>query len=293
MIPVSQSGLAMLCGLAVGFGVVALVAGTRRTHPRLSDALGALDAEPLPSPILDVGARTPTERLGLWAYRHSPVPLLPGQIRLLELQNRTVAELYADKLVLCLLGAVVPGLAGAVLVSLGPVPVIAALVGAAAGWFYPDLELRRSTGRVQTDAREALFTFFDLVILERLANRSAIQSLHAAAEVSEHAVFVSIRAALDRARLEQRPPYDELRRLAERLRLPELVDIADVLQLDEAGAAVSETLRARVRELRDDHLGQMRQHAHTVTESMTLWMTLPALVFGLIFLVPPLMRLLS
>ncbi|GAB3708274.1 type II secretion system F family protein [Mariniluteicoccus flavus] len=289
------TGLAMAIGMLAGFGLVAIALGLRRTHPRLADALAALDPDPLPAGGLDLTARTTSERLGLWAYRHSPVPLLPGQVQLLELQRKPIAEFYADKLVLTLLGAALPAVAGALFASLlpGPVPFVAALAGAVGGWFLPDLLLRREAGRVRSDAHEALFTFFDLIILERLANRSATQSLEAASRVSASPLFCSIRGALDRARLEQRPPYAELRRLADRLRLPELADIADVMQLDESGAAVSDTLRARVRELRDAHLTDQRTRAHEVSERMTLWMALPAMVFGLVFLIPPLMRLLA
>lgn len=289
------TGLAVVVGMLVGFGVVAVVAGLRRTHPRLADALAALDPEPVTVPALDLSARSASERIGLWVFLHAPVPLLPGQARVLELQRKPIAEFYADKLVWCLIGAVLPALGGLLLGSLlpGPVPFVAAVAGAVAGWFVPDVMLRRSASRVRVDAQEALFTFFDLVILERLANRSATQSLEAAARVSANPLFRSVRGALDRARLEQRPPYAELRRLAERVRLPELADIADVLQLDESGAAVSDALRARVRELRDAHLAEERRRAHEVSERMTLFMALPAMIFGLVFLIPPLMRLLT
>lgn len=289
------TGGAVLVGMALALGLVLIVAGSRRTHPRLADALAALDPETTGPPALDLSARSRSERLGLWLYRRVPVPLLAGQSRLLELQNKPIAEFYADKLVWCVIGAVLPAVGGLLFGSLlpGPVPFVAALAGAVSGWFVPDLLLRRATTRVRNDAREALFTYFDLVILERLANRSATQSLEAAARVSTSPLFRSIRGALDRARLEQRPPYAELRRLADRLRMPELGDVADVMQLDETGAAVVDTLRARVRELRDAHLAENRRRAHEVSERMTLWMALPALVFGLVFLIPPLMRLLT
>lgn len=136
-----------------------------------------------------------------------------------------------------------------------------------------------------------MFTFFDLVSLERMANLSATQALESAAAASDSPLFVSIRGALLRARLEQRPPYAELRRLADRLQLPQLADIADVMQLDETGAAVTTTLRARVRELRDAHLTEAQVAAHAVSERMTIFMAIPAMVFGLIFLTPPLLRL--
>lgn len=291
----AMTGAAVLLGMLIALGIVLVGAGARRTHPRLGDALAALDPDTTVAPTLDLSARSRSERVGLWLYRRAPVPLLVGQARLLELQNKPIAEFYADKLVWCVIGAVLPALAGLLFGSAlpGPVPFAVALAAAIGGWFVPDLLLRRATNRVRNDAREALLTYFDLVILERLANRSATQSLEAASRVSTSPLFRNIRGALDRARLQQRPPYAELRRLAERLRLPELGDIADIMQLDESGAAVVDTLRARVRELRDAHLAENRRRAHEVSERMTLWMALPALLFGLVFLIPPLMRLLT
>ena len=62
--------------------------------------------------------------------------------------------------------------------------------------------------------------------------------------------------------------------------------------LDETGAALSGTLRARVRELRDAHLTREQIKASAAAEGMTIYMTLPALIFGLIFLVAAMLRIL-
>ena len=104
---------------------------------------------------------------------------------------------------------------------------------------------------------------------------------------------MQIRIALERARSSSSRRDAELRRLAEQLRLPELADVADVMQLDEAGAALSGTLRARVRELRDAYLTRGQTRAATDAEGMTIYMTLPALIFGLIFLTAALLRILA
>ncbi len=160
------------------------------------------------------------------------------------------------------------------------------------GYFAPDLLLRRTARASRSSAVEALLVFLDLVTLERLANASATSALQQAAELSDAPLFRQIRIALERARLEQQSPYGELRRLAEQLDLPELNDVADVMQLDETGAALSGTLRARVKELRDAHLTKERLLASAAAEGMTVYMTLPALIFGLIFLVAALLTLL-
>ena len=196
---------------------------------------------------------------------------------------------------MALVGAVLPAVAGVVLGwltgAVGPLPALAALGGAVVGFFVPDLLLRRTAAAVRVNAVEALLLYIELVTLERLTNASAPQALHNAAQLSEVPLFLQIRSALERARLEQQPPYAELRRLAGQLDLPELADVADVMQLDETGAALSGALRARVKELRDAHLTTEQIRASAEAEGMTLYMTLPALVFGLIFLVAALLKI--
>ena len=290
-------GLIVLCGAVVAAGGWLLLRGLVPAQPRLGDVLARLDDAPLAraeAPAL-AEAESRSARLGGWLHRRGWLPLGEGQRRMLELQGKTIAEYGADKLIMAGLGLVTPVIVGALLGSMlgwaAPVPVAAGIVGAVVGWFVPDLLLRRGAAVARAGAGEALFTFFDLVVLERMANLSATQAVTTAAAVSDAPLFDRVRTALSRARLQQQAPWDELRRLANRLNLPELGDIADVMQLDESGAALTETLRARVRELRDAHLTVSRIAAHEVSERMTVYMVLPAMIFGLIFLTPPLMRL--
>ena len=52
----------------------------------------------------------------------------------------------------------------------------------------------------------------------------------------------------------------------------------------ESFAALSGTLRARVKELRNAHLTREQVAAGAAAEGMTIYMTIPALIFGMIFL---------
>lgn len=296
MTPQLITGLVLLMGMAMVGGVTMTLAGARRTPIRLADSLALLDGATTPvNESLEINTRS--DRLGAWAFRNSPIRLTGNQQRLLQLKNIPVTEFFADKTVMALLGAAVPLLIGGfsfLVLGFSPsIPSIAAIVLLVLGWFVPDLMLHRAGKRAKIDAGEALFTYFDLVTLERLANRSASQSMHAAASVSTAPLFGLITEALDRARLEQRAPYGELKRLATHLDLPELSDIADVMRLDESGAALAGALRARVRELRDAHLTAAKVAANQISERMTVFMVIPAMVFGVIFLVPPLLRLMN
>ena len=238
---------------------------------------------------------SPSERLGALLYRISPVPLSERQRHALRLKDKPIAEFYADKAVMMIIGAVLPGLAAfAWWLATGSSvswPALLGLAGLVIGFFVPDLLLRRDAESARSGAVEALLVYVDLVTLERLANASATQALHSAAQLSDGPLFAQIRTALERARLEQQPPYDELRRVADQLQLPELADLADVMQLDETGAALSGTLRARVRELRDAHLTSEQIKASAAAEGMTIYMTLPALIFSMIFLAAAMLKI--
>jgi hypothetical protein len=290
--------LVILTGFLLAAGVLSLVAAAVPATPRLEEALLRVNGdgrERLHTP-LDVGPTgTRSERLGAFLYRHSPVSLTRRQQQNLRIQDKSIAEFYSDKAVMAVVGALMPAVVAFALSQLAGTstayPALAAVVGAAVGFFVPDLLLLRATAAARSSAVEALLVYIDLVTLERLANASATQALHNAAKLSDVAVFSQIRTVLEQAQLEQQSPYAGLRRLADALDLPELVDIADVMQLDETGAALSGALRARVRELRDAHLTAAQMEASATAEGMTLYMSLPALIFGLFFMVPPLMKI--
>ncbi|WOP19625.1 type II secretion system F family protein [Raineyella sp. LH-20] len=294
--------LVALLGAVVGVGCISLLRGMRPAVPTLKDGLALLDTAPVPPAEKDVVGSTPaapreslTDRVGRWLATHPLTPLPAAQRRALDARGVAVSDFMSEKAAYALIGAVTPGVvAGCVgfLAGWTPmVPVGVAVAGAVVGWFLPDLTLQRRAPAIREDLAEALFTFFDLVTLERLANRSATQALTAAAAVSDAPLFLQIRAALERARLEQRPPYAHLRALAGHLDLPELADIADVMQLEESGASLTGALRARVRELRDAHLSARKIAAAKVSEQMTVFMVVPSMVFALAFLIPPLLRL--
>jgi Flp pilus assembly protein TadB len=285
---------AIMSGALILGGVWAVLGSQRVVHPRLADSLDLLDGRGTPT-LVTYG--TPLERLGARVLRGGRIAVGDSTRRQLQLRGSTVESFLAHKVVGAIVGLVLPSLLGAALLLVSDIglalPLLVGMSCGLVGFFVPDMVLRRSAAATTSDAAEALLTFVDLVALERLANQSATQALHAAAEVSDSSVFVAIRDALQRARLEQRAPFAELKRLGQELELPALCDIADVMKLDESGAALSGALRARVKELRDAHLTSEKIAASAVSERMTFFMVVPSLVFGLIFLVPPLLRLIA
>lgn len=296
----AQFVLAVFAAAVTAAGCWLVVSGLVPRHVRLADAFGVLaggahGVATETGPVLVADGSSRLERGGAWLYQHARLPLSTGTMRTLMMQGRSIGDYFVHKLVLGLGGLIIPPIFGAavrpLVGSLGSVPVGVGLVCAVVGWLWPDITMRRQRAQTSADATEALNTYFDLVVLERLANLSATQSLEAAARLSDVPIFVRIRTALEQARLEQRPPWADLRRLARELELPPIADIADIMQLDDQGAALAEVLSARVKELRDAHLSAERVRAHQTSERMTLWMSIPVVIFALIFLIPPLLKI--
>jgi hypothetical protein len=290
--------LVTLSGCLIGYGIWALACTFTPARPRLGDALALLNsgtAAPTNFDFIPGEGAGSLERIAIRAQRRLHLPIQSESARLLAIHGRSVADFLVAKLALALIGLVAPlliSLLGLVLgAGFGSAPAFLSVIGLLAGYFLPDLLLRRESKLVHNQAAEALSVFFDLVILERMANASAVQALSAAAELGDAGVFRSIRAALEQSRLQQRQPWAELRATAKELQLEELDDIAQIMSLDEQGAPLAETLRARVKELRNAQLNKEKTQAQSETEAMTIWMVIPVLVFALLFLIPPLMKL--
>lgn len=284
-------------GALLAVGLCLVVVGATRRPVRLGDALNHLDGH-VNSPAVELpsdGDRG--DRLGHWVLTRLRVPIGTRTARLLTLKNRTLSDFAAEKAIMAVLGFLAPVAFGAIAMALrlgiGWTPFVLGVVGAVLGWFVPDLRLRGQAAQTSSDTGEAVCTFVDLVTLERLANQSSTQALHRAASVSQAPVFRELQIALERTLLEQRPAWQALVRVGNDLGLQQLVDLGDVMRLDEQGAALSGVLRARADELRDAQLMHDKVAAQEVSESLTVWMVIPAMIFGLIFLIPPLIRLVS
>ena len=291
----SGLGLAATAGLVAGLGVFLVTVGLASRTVRLDDALTALDGAVATPSVLPPQNAQGLEAVGSWFQRRLRLPVSERQQLLLLQQDRSVGDFFAEKLVMALAGLFLPTFWVTVQYFLGnrpsPLPIAFGLVAGALGYFLADWNLARTAAQVRRTTTESVHTFFDLVALERLANASASQAVASAARVSEAPMFRRISAGLERARLEQATPWDEMIRIAHEWELPELIDFADVMRLEEQGAALADVLQARVKELRQAHVTRQRSDAHEATEGLTIWMTIPALLLGLAFVIPPLLTI--
>lgn len=285
--------IAIGSGALGALGVWAILHGTLApVDPRLADALDLLDGR-----LTRRVPRKQSDRLGAWLRNRLRRPVSDRLTRLLKLTGRSLEQHDTRKALGAAAGLLIPLVLAAVGswalgVEFATVAVLAPFT-AILGFLWPDIALTNAEQEITEDATEALLTYFDLVLLERLANQSGAQALRAAASVSDITVFALIRETLERARLEQRAPYPDLRELSQQLGLPALTDIADVMSLDESGASLASALQARVSELRDAHLTNAKLAASQISERMTFFMVVPALVFAGFFLIPPMLRLLA
>lgn len=287
-------GLVIACGMVAGLGLLLAIRGATAAPVRLGDALAALDRA---QPVAPEPPPTGAEGFGERVQRTLKLPLTATQQRLLLMQGRSVGDFFVEKLVWAGAGLVLPILWSISRWMLGEPPSVTplalGLVLGVAGYFVADLRLRGGAEQQRRSAVDGIHTFFDLVVLERLANSSAAQAAANAAAVSDAPIFRRITAGLERARMEQTQPWDELHRIADEWQTPELADFADVMRLEEQGAALAEVLRARVKELREAHLARQRAAAEEATEGLALWMTLPALLLGVAFVTPALLALIT
>jgi len=178
----------VVTGMVIGAGALLIILGALRSPVRLADALAVLDGS-VPETRETHPKRKGLEALGDWLHGTLRLPLTRNQQRLLLLSGRSIADFFAEKLVLATTGLFLPAIWLVVQVVLGnpttPVPLLLGPVLGVGGYFLADLRLAKTSRQVSRSTSEAVHTFFDLVALERLANASATQAVTQAATISD------------------------------------------------------------------------------------------------------------
>ncbi|MEV0650108.1 type II secretion system F family protein [Phytomonospora sp. NPDC050363] len=179
----------------------------------------------------------------------------------------------------------VPLLTFLLLVMRLPVPIVVPAAAAplfAIGLAYVthrDLVFKAAAAR--SDFRRATCVYIELVGQQIAAARGPVQALEAAARGCDSWVFDRINDALQRGQSAMGMPWDELRTLAADIDLPEIDDLAQIMQSGgQSGAPVYESLRARADSLR----AQIRADDLRTAKAKTTKLDMPgaALVFVLL-----------
>lgn len=171
--------------------------------------------------------------------------------------------------------------------------VFAVALGAIAGSAVPVLELAETARKRRDEFRRSIAAYLDLVAQERASGAAAGPALIEAARVADSWPFRSVHAALLRAEHAGDTPWEALVRLAARMGVPELGDVADIAAAAADGAAVYSALTTKARGLRHATLAADRADANSRSQRLALSVTLLLIGFVLLAFYPALIRLLS
>lgn len=265
----------LLVGALAATGAVIVVGELLPAHPRLGPALRRLHDDLGPAPTVPTG---PWRRL--W-YRY-PVPR----------QDLSLLGYGTDRYVTLLLvavgaGALLPVVAVVMFTAAGralPGSVVAAvpalMVGtAAAAAVVVHRDVTWRARRLREEFRHAVAVYLVMVAMERSAGHGTVEALERAAQVADNRVVRRIRDALLRARSHHRPPWEELAALGERIGVPELTDLGQIMSgSGQSGAQVHRTLLDRAASLRD----QIRTDALARAEATTGRLEIPGAVLLLV-----------
>ncbi len=283
----------MAAGALAGLGIV-LVA--RALWPRPLPLAAALaDLERRRSSPEELEAATsggPTYRMGSAALRlvaGTGWVDLGGLRRRLGALGKPIEKHAYEKLVGGVAGLLLPvifslGLAAA---GVGVSPALTGLVAvgaSVAGFTYPDLRLSARIERRRRDFRHSLSAYLDLVTVILAGGGGLETALQTAADLGDGWSFAEIRAALDRARLSNRAPWDVFEELGEELGVAELSELAASARLaGDQGARIRASLAAKADSMRARQTAAIEAQAEAATEKMLL--PVVTLVVGMILFI--------
>jgi pilus assembly protein TadC len=282
----------MAAGGGIGFGILLAV---RAMFPRpvpLQKALADL-GRPRRTPIHAASsAAGMTGRAGQLAVR---VMEATGLVDLGHLDRRLRAvdkpiEVHAyEKLVGGLAGLFLPlGFAavlavGGVSMSIGWVAALAVGFGVG-GFAWPDFGLSERIEGRRRDFRHSLSAYLDLVTIILAGGGGLETALQTSADLGEGWAFSEIRAALRKAQVTNRTPWDVFDELGQELGVDELRELAAAAHLaGDQGARIRASLAAKADSMRAAQTAGIEAQAEAATEKMLL--PVVTLVVGMILFI--------
>jgi tight adherence protein C len=178
------------------------------------------------------------------------------------------------------------------------VPVLTTLVGAllfaAAGWIYPDVEVRSRAIAVRRAWSQALTVYVDIVGISLAGGAGVEDALMVAARAGTGPQFERLHIALRAAQTRRRKLWealDELGTQADILPLRELASAVDLAA--ESGSRIRETLLAKANAMRVRQLTEAEADAQKASETMGIAPALMAIAAVVLIGYPALARFLA
>lgn len=217
----------------------------------------------------------------------------------LAVLQRTPERHVLDKLgyaVIFLALAVVPT---ALLLAAGiAVPVLSTTIGivlfVAAGWLYPDLEVRSRAVAVRTAWAQTLTVYVDIVAISLAGGAGVEDALMVAARAGSGPQFEQLDATLRAAQTRRRKLWHALDELGATAGIGPLRELASAVDLAaESGSRIRETLLAKATALRVRQLTEAEAEAQKASETMGIAPALMAIAAVVLIGYPAFARFLA
>lgn len=147
---------------------------------------------------------------------------------------------------------------------------LAAIVGAVAGWFYAVIDLRSDAVKRRREFRHALAAYLELVTILMAGGAGVQSAMYDAAAIGRGSSFRHMKSALSQSQARRENPWTTLGALGTRLGLDDLVEFESSMTLAGDGARVRDSLRAKAESMRNRDRAEQESEAESRSESMVL-----------------------
>jgi tight adherence protein C len=265
---------------------------------------------PAPRPLADVASelREPRSHAGAAEglrrdWRRLALALAgqssPSRLADLAVLNRTREQHSLDKIGYAVVFAAIAALPAVLLPLLGaPLPPLVGLLAvvafAAAGFVYPDGELKSNARQARRAWSHALATFLDVVAISLAGGAGVEDAVMDAAATGTGPELTRLAATLHRAQARRRSLWGDLERLGREADIVALRELAAAMELaGESGSRVRDTLAAKASALRVRQLAEVEAEAQRSSETMGIAPALMAISAVLLIGYPAIASFLS
>ncbi|MBV1851739.1 type II secretion system F family protein [Catellatospora tritici] len=155
------------------------------------------------------------------------------------------------------------------------IPVAATVLLATAAALLAHFDMIAKARSARAEFARALCTYAALTAHQVRSGHGAVEAMERSASICDGWPYTRLRTALLTAQLQMRPPWDELKTLAEDIKVAELDSFADIMRsAGNDGAQVYQTLRAQSASLRDQIRVRALEDAKTRSSKLDIPSTL-------------------